>query len=167
MNIFRLHDDPEIAAQMHCDKHIPKMILETAQMLSTAWRMSDNDYADKHALYKAAYKNHPSTVWVRHGILNYLWTRRLFKYLCKEYTFRYSKHHASERLLEAFTYDAPYETCLVKKPISFPQCMPDQYKVDGDPVTAYRNYYKGEKAYFAKWNKGTEAPVWWQEEYAA
>ena len=87
MNIFRLHDDPEIAAQMHCDKHIPKMILETAQMLSTAWRMSDNDYADKHALYKAAYKNHPSTVWVRHGILNSLWTRRCLNICAKNIRF--------------------------------------------------------------------------------
>ncbi len=163
MNIFRLHDDPKTAAIMHCDKHIPKMVLETAQMLSTAWRMTekDNDYADNNALYKAAYKNHPSTVWVRHGIFNYLWTRRLFKYLCKEYTKRYSKHHACERLLKAFAYDVPYETTIIKSPLPFPQCMPNKYKVECDPVQAYRNYYKGEKAYFAKWERGRAAPKWW------
>ena len=36
MNIFYLHNDPQIAAQMHCDKHVVKMILEYAQLLSTA-----------------------------------------------------------------------------------------------------------------------------------
>tara|TARA_R100000306_G_C4347777_1_gene128490 strand:+ start:313 stop:831 length:519 start_codon:yes stop_codon:yes gene_type:complete len=165
MNIFRLHDDPIVAAQMHCDKHIPKMILETAQMLSTAWRTTEeeNEYADEHGLYKAAYKNHPSTVWVRHGILNYFWTRRLFEYLCKEYTYRYGKRHASERLLEAFAYNVPHETTIIKWPLPFPQCMPDQYKVEGNPVQAYRNYYKAEKAYFAKWNRGTPSPEWWSE----
>tara|TARA_R110002012_G_scaffold319224_1_gene539113 strand:- start:580 stop:1140 length:561 start_codon:yes stop_codon:yes gene_type:complete len=166
MNIFRLHDDPEIAAQMHCDKHVVKMILETAQMLSTAWRMTENDskYANEHGMYKSAHKNHPSTVWVRHGILNYVWTNRLFEHLCKEYTHRYGKHHASERLLQAFANDVPYETTIVKSPLPFPQCMPDQYKVEGDPVAAYRNYYKGEKAYFAKWDKGRASPEWWDDD---
>ena len=166
MNIFRLHDDPEIAAAMHCDKHVVKMILETAQMLSTAWRMTDSDseYADKHGMYKSAHKNHPSTVWVRHGIFTYIWTRRLFGHLCQEYTHRYGKHHASERLHEAFVDDVPYQTSIVKFPISFPQCMPDEYKVEDDPVQAYRNYYKGEKAYFAKWNKGRASPEWWDDD---
>ena len=166
MNIFRLHDDPEIAAHMHCDKHVVKMILETAQMLSTAWRMTENDskYANEHGMYKSAHKNHPSTVWVRHGILNYVWTNRLFEHLCKEYTHRYGKHHASERLLQAFTNDVPYETTIVKSPLPFPQCMPDQYKVEGDAVTAYRNYYQGEKAYFAQWNKGRDIPEWGQKD---
>ena len=164
MNIFRLHDDPEIAAAMHCDKHVVKMILETAQMLSTAWRMTDSDseYADEHGMYKLAHKNHPSTVWVRHGILNYIWTRRLFGHLCQEYTHRYGKHHASERLHKAFVDDVPYQTSIVKLPMPFPQCMPDEYKIEGNPVQAYRNYYKGEKAYFAKWDKGRPTPEWWQ-----
>ena len=41
MNIFVLDEDPTIAAQMQCDKHVVKMIVESAQMLSTAHRMLD------------------------------------------------------------------------------------------------------------------------------
>ena len=41
MNIFYLHKKPEISAQLHCDKHVVKMIIEYAQMLSTAHRMLD------------------------------------------------------------------------------------------------------------------------------
>ena len=43
MNIFYLHPDPTIAAQMMCDKHVLKMVLETAQLLSTAHRELDGD----------------------------------------------------------------------------------------------------------------------------
>jgi len=41
MNLFILHEDPVIAAQMQCDKHIPKMVVESGQMLSTAHRVLD------------------------------------------------------------------------------------------------------------------------------
>ena len=66
MNIFYLDRNPIVAAQMMCDKHVVKMILESAQMLSTAHRVLDGDtYADLVGLYKIAHKNHPSSVWVR------------------------------------------------------------------------------------------------------
>ena len=79
MNIFRLHDDPKIAAQMHCDKHVVKMILETAQMLSTAYRvLSSEKLADDVGMYKMAHKNHPSTIWTRPSTENYMWLNRLF-----------------------------------------------------------------------------------------
>lgn len=41
MNIFYLSHDPREAAAFHCDKHVVKMIVETAQMLSTAHRLLD------------------------------------------------------------------------------------------------------------------------------
>ena len=41
MNIFVLDKDPREAARMLCDKHVPKMIVESGQMLSTAHRMLD------------------------------------------------------------------------------------------------------------------------------
>ena len=41
MNIFVLDRNPVIAAQMQCDKHIVKMIVESGQMLSTVHRMLD------------------------------------------------------------------------------------------------------------------------------
>ena len=76
MNIFHLDEDPETCAVYHCDKHVVKMILETAQMLSTAWRQSDNPPA---SVYKEAYLNHPMTKWVRETQYNYMWTYELFR----------------------------------------------------------------------------------------
>lgn len=158
MNIFYLDTNPRKSARMQCDKHCVKMILESAQMLSTAHRVLDGDeYADKMGLYKLAHKNHPSTVWVRSSSDNYRWLWKHYDALMQEYTLRYGKTHATSRLRNA----------LLKLPTNIPndryadppQCMPDEYKSDCT-VTAYRNYYKGDKAGFARW-KYTQPPQWW------
>lgn len=59
MNIFRLDNDPISAAIYQCDKHVVKMCLETAQLLSTTHRVLDGEEASP-VLYKATHKNHPS-----------------------------------------------------------------------------------------------------------
>ena len=41
MNIFYLHENPKICAEMHLDKHASKMCIEYAQLLSTAHRVLD------------------------------------------------------------------------------------------------------------------------------
>ena len=157
MNIFYLDRDPAIAAQMMCDKHVVKMILESAQMLSTAHRVLDGDeYADRKGLYKLAHKNHPSTIWVRSGIEQYFWLYDHMIALMKEYTHRYGKHHATERLIGGLslvpvnipnmTYNDP------------PQCMPEECKGD-DTVLAYQKYYIEEKSGFATWKSRT-VPEW-------
>jgi len=157
MNIFYLDADPKIAAQQQCDKHVVKMILETAQLLSTAHRELDGDaYADSVGLYKSTHKNHPSAVWCRASENNYDW---LWQHMCglmKEYTKRYGKKHATERLTD-FLCDAPDKISddVFTDP---PQCMPDQYKSDCT-VSAYRDYYLGEKMDIAKWAH-SEAPTW-------
>ena len=162
MNIFMLHSSPLIAAEMHCDKHVVKMILESAQMLSTAHRVLDgDDYADANKLYKTTHKNHPSSVWVRENHHNYQWLHSLFVSLLLEYEKRYNKTHACDRLVNRLLA-CPNNIDITNYKITpLPQCMPDQYKVEDDTVQAYRNYYLGEKAYFAKWNKGTVQPDWW------
>ena len=90
MNIFHLHKDPKICAEYHCDKHVVKMILETAQMLSTAYQkhcgLDDN-------LYKPAYPKHPMTIWVGDSIENYKYALMLGTELGKQYTKRYRKIH--------------------------------------------------------------------------
>ena len=89
MNIFYLDKRPDDCAEMHCDKHCVKMILEYAQMLSTAHRVLDED--DVHPdLYKIAHKNHPSTIWTRSSKQHYDWLFRLFRMLSAEYSLRYS-----------------------------------------------------------------------------
>jgi len=148
MNIFYLDRDPVIAAQMMCDKHVIKMILESAQMLSTAHRVLDGEeYANKMGLYKLAHKNHPSTIWVRTSEDNYDWLWQHMCALMKEYTHRYGKKHATERLTD-------------------PLCNAPDYCKGEDTVLAYQNYYIIEKSGFAKWTK-RETPVFFVEKYDA
>lgn len=161
MNIFYLSKDVNKAAEYQCDKHVVKMILESAQMLSTAHRVLDgNEYADKAGLYNTVHKNHPSTIWVRSSPLHYDWLWRHMKALMREYTYRYEKHHATERLSKPLA-QTPSNICWDIPFTDPPQCMPDQYKC-ADTVQAYRNYYLGDKAYFAKWQY-TQKPSWWNE----
>ena len=159
MNIFYLDRDPVIAAQMMCDKHVVKMILESAQMLSTAHRIcGDNTYADKVGLYKLTHMNHPSCKWVRADQHNYMWVYNHMIALMKEYTYRYGKHHATERLLEPLSnVPAIYRTGFTDPP----QCIPDYCKND-DTVSAYQNYYILEKSDFATW-KRRDKPEWFHE----
>jgi hypothetical protein len=166
MNIFYLHPDPVVCATHHCDKHVVKMILETAQLLSTAHRILDgDDHADWHGMYKATHKNHPSAVWVREAVGNYVWTHQLLISLCREYTHRYGgKTHKTERLVKPLSRPPAH---ISNKPFHtpIPQCMPDEYK-DIDPVVAYRRYYINDKKDLARWDKTSE-PTWFvsPEEY--
>ncbi len=146
MNIFYISDDPKIAARAMKNKHIPKMILESAQILSTAHHVLDGENArDLHLLYKPTHRNHPSTIWARQSIQNYHWLYVHFLALCEEYSLRYSnKLHATYvRLGDTLSH-------LPKNLNTFgftpPPCaMPDQYKVANDSVASYRNYYIAEK----------------------
>ena len=155
MNIFYLDSDAKKCANYHCDKHVVKMILEYAQLLSTAHRILDGDEKNEE-LYKATHKNHPSAVWVRDSYDHYMYTFRLFWHLCFEYTKRYNKSHATERLLEPLSKH-PKNIGLkgFKRP---PQCMPEECKLN-NTVEAYRNYYNKEKAYMAVW-KYSQQPTW-------
>ena len=74
MNIFKLDRNAKKAAEYHCDKHVVKMLIEYAQLMSTAHRVLDGDEeSDKLGLYKTAYKNHPCTIWARETSGNYRW----------------------------------------------------------------------------------------------
>ena len=171
MNIFYLDRDPVIAAQMMCDKHVVKMILESAQMLSTAHRVLDGDeYANKMGLYKLAHKNHPSTIWVRSSELNYRWLWEHYVALMDEYTYRYDKTHATSRLRDALNKTPDNIPSTHYPNISStqypntdpPMCMPDYCKGD-DTVLSYQTYYIVEKSGFAKW-KRRDIPEWFNAE---
>lgn len=151
MNIFFLDFDTKKCAQYHCDKHVVKMILETAQLLCGPHWINENE-----APYKLSHKNHPCSIWVRESLSNYLYLCDLGLELCKEYTYRYGKRHKSQDVIE---------WCIINKPniqdISFtepPKAMPDEYKVIS-VIESYRNYYIGEKKGFAKW-KNRDIPEW-------
>jgi len=170
MNIFYLDKDPKIAAQMHCDKHVVKMVLEYAQILSTAHRVLDGDeVADRKNLYKIAHKNHPSTAWARLGRGNYNWLSDLWGHLGIEYHQRYGKIHKSSTLDWLFYSpdNIPHKTFFTGLTSAPNQCMPDEYKCNPnsasleDVVSAYRAYYVGDKAYFGKWTNRA-VPDWFQ-----
>lgn len=157
MNIFILDKNPRIAARMHCDKHVPKMILETAQMLSTAHHVYDTPQAS--FVYKKAHLNHPCTKWVRESVDNYGWTFELFRELNNEFVRRRGKKHLSWTKLSTHLSHTPSLPLLGLTP--FAQAMPDQYKQE-DAVEAYRAYYRGDKATFAKWDwPNAVTPDWW------
>lgn len=182
MNIFVLSEDPREAAQMVCDKHCSKMIVESGQMLSTAHRMLDG-YVEKRPsksgkrminywvhpnsnldsiLYNAVHHYHPCTVWSMVSKDNYEWHYEHFLGLSEEFEYRYSKPHMTYQKLSGVLRSPP--KCIPDVGLTeFPQAMshyPD-CKVEGDAVAAYRNYYHMAKS-FAKWDKGRPAPYWWE-----
>lgn len=156
MNLFVLHESPYFAAKDHCDKHVVKMILETAQMLCTAHHVLDGDIVPD-GIYKATHKNHPCSVWIRESSANYMWAAALFFCLCNEYTQRYGKIHKSHTKIRHIALSLPANIPIGKK-TPFALAMPDKYKCD-DPVQAYRNYYANEKYPIAKWNY-SPTPSW-------
>ena len=141
MNIFYLHPDPAKAASFFYDKHKVKMILESAQMLCTAHHVYGNS-AD--VPYKPAHKNHPSTIWVRESKLHYMWLYEHMLALGREYTKRYNKYHKTiDKCRDCLSF-IPHNITMDHW-IDPPQCMPDEFKVEGNSLAAYWNYYEQEK----------------------
>ena len=136
MNLFYLDRDPVEAARLQCDRHVVKMILETAQMLSTAHLELDGI----KVAYKSTHKNHPSTVWVRSSTEAYEWAFMHMMALGAEYTRRYGKMHKTIREHAEMLSLVPINmdpNAVFTEP---PQCMYDECKRD-DTVLAYLTYY--------------------------
>jgi len=161
MNIFYLDRSPIEAAKMHCDKHVPKMIVECYQMMgSSVIRHGATPdmmpLTKKQTPLKGGYHNHPSTRWTGESRTNYLYVSYMAAMLCDEYTKRFGKRHFCEDGIEHLF---GMSSMIPDGPMTAPaQCMPDEFK-DDDPVVAYRRYYHSKT--FAAWNKGREAPAWW------
>ena len=151
MNIFAVDKDPKISAQQLCDKHVVKMILESAQMLCSAYPNGD-------APYKRAFYNHPCTIWARESQENYEWLLTHAYAMCQEYTRRYGKVHKSIDAIEWCGKNYIKLRLPQKGLTEFAQAMPEQYK-NKCSITAYRSYYNGEKAGFATW-KTRKSPKW-------
>ncbi len=158
------------------DKHVVKMILETAQLLSTAHRLLDGvEYVGQSAsgrkarrwrlpddretiLYSATHISHPSAVWCRQSNNNYTWLYCHFVGLLNEYTYRYGKTHkcaepAFRQMLQTLPANIPVGHFTPVTP-----AMPDEYKVPCS-VQSYRNYYKQGKTHLHAWTK-RQVPDW-------
>jgi hypothetical protein len=155
MNIFFLDYDPKIAAQSLCDKHCVKMILESAQIMSTAHRLNGTE---NDIIYKKTHTKHPCVLWTLESLSNYKWLGEHAIEMCNEYTYRYEKQHKSKPILE----------WLIKNPINIPDlgltkaklAMPLEFHEE-DPVKAYRRYYVENKKVLIKctWKKRS-IPEW-------
>lgn len=151
MNIFILDYDVAKCASYHNDKHVVKMITESAQMLSTACRLSGLDSG-----YKACYFNHPCNKWARTSITNWMWLKQLSVCLNDQWKTRFNhtrNHKACDVILSLPTPKLP-DLGLTK----FALAMPEVYQHD-DAVQSYREYYLNDKRHLAMWRNGT--PDWW------
>ncbi len=187
MNIFVLDNNPTQAAQFHANTHVVKMIVELAQLLSTAHRLIDGEEKiwikyvagslparyrkskrwvlpdhREPALYKATHVNHPCAIWVRESYENYMWTWQMMAALLDEYWLRYGQkkgthHKVRTSGLEQLLCKAP-DKMVGKALTPFAQAMPDQYR-NPNPVDAYRAYYRGAKSNLLKYTN--RAPPNW------
>jgi len=182
MNIFILSENPVEAAQLQCDRHVVKMIVESAQMLSTAHRMLDG-YVEKRpsksgktmvnywvhpnsnlesVLYKAVHHAHPCTIWSMESIGNYIWHYDHFIALCDEYEYRYRKKHSTDLLLR---------DVLITPPVNIPEDRRTPFKLAmksnpecmfEDAVKSYRAFYQTKQERFKMvWTK-REIPEWFE-----
>lgn len=182
MNIFVLHDDPVIAAEMVCDSHASKMCVEGVQMLVSALLISgappeSMPLTKRGHPHKGGYLNHPCTRWSAETFSNFWWLYHHTKELCRQFKKRYNKEHFASGQLEhlngAFVWSdyIPMVRTQHDKPMRTPfmRCLNQSEGrnldlLDEDKYTAveaYREFYLREKADFAKWIKGVPAPEWW------
>jgi len=164
------------AAQALVDKHVVKMILESAQLLSTAHRVLDGQEiegksatgrkarrwilpdARDDVMYAATHINHPSAVWCRTSVRNYDWLVDHFYALMREYNHRYNKTHKCYGEL-SYMLQSPPHNLKAWEWTEMPSCMAEEYIISKDPIINYRNYYREGKKNLHKWTN-RQPPEW-------
>jgi len=184
LNIFYIDEDPRQCAEWMVDRHVVKMILETAQLLSTAHRVLDgketivegwvDEFGVKHkkkklwvladgrddVLYRATHINHPSAIWVRTSVENYNWLVDHLFALGDEFRYRYDKPQAHASIIKmGYELQSPPHNLKEWDWTPMPCCMPDCYKTSDNPVICYRNYYRDAKSELHSWKK-RDKPHW-------
>ncbi len=178
MNIFILSQDPQEAARLQCDRHVVKMVVETAQILSTAHRILDGkettivgpkrkkkhweliDAFREKLFYRATHRNHPCCVWARESLGNYIWLYEHFIALCDEYTYRYGKIHRCDSLFRGVLDEAPSRIPDVGL-TEFATATNTVVSIE-DIVQRYRAFYITKKTKFKMTWKKRQVPDWFQ-----
>ena len=150
-----LDEDPRRAAIDQCNKHVVKMIVESAQMLCAALRQA---HPVRQQPYRATHVNHPCARWVRAAPANAAWLFAHAKSLGSEYTKRYGRRHKTENALDVIGPQLVPADWRDHTP--FVMAMPLEWQCD-DVVTSYRAFYIAEKSRFARWAPRTRPPAWW------
>jgi hypothetical protein len=149
MNLFVTDMDSKVIAEHHCDVHLRKMIVELAQMLSTAHIVLDN----KIVAYKKTHENHPCAVWLRKSSVNYAYGVRTLTYMLEEYERRFGKVHKTQLQLSALSL-VPLN--IPRRHLTnFVMAMPQQF-LHTDPIVAYRRYMRNK---LWKWKIIGRTPV--------
>ena len=168
MNLFILSLCVQQCAEAMFDKHLPKIILEAVQMLCTAKRILDPLHVVEDRVYQISHQNHPVSIWIRKSYLNYMWTICLVETMHEEWKFRYDhppeKTHKSYLVAQYLKHNPPPLDAFPCHGLTrFALAMPDKYKVKGNAVASYRNYYQGtEKSHLVSWRK-RGPPSWWKQ----
>lgn len=185
MNLFLLYTDiPDCVAAL-CDKHVVKMILETAQILYSVWHsrspLPNDKTLESLPAYRKTHVNHPVCVWARHTLFHYEWTCMYGLILCQEYTHRYGKVHKTQQHLERlYSWGFPPKVLPdpeIKKKSKvwvratrgipahfdyFPLCMDeDSYACDEkgyNAILSYQKYYTAKQEKIDMRWKNTQRP---------
>jgi hypothetical protein len=171
MNIYFLHHDPALAARYHNDRHVPKQILETQQMLAMAHHSLDGQAAAEQDIGRLPLHlsnwEHPCVRWATASSGNYSWLALLGVVLTDEYQNRFGLPHVMRHTMKLLSEVWPrafyppageWRSAMTE----MPQFVPDRFH-SRDPVTAYRSFYFSEKAHLAVWSPPADIPPWWKK----
>ena len=160
MNIFALYSQPRLAARAHCDQHLHKMILESAQIVSSAlylrsWQVS--------WMYKPAYLSHPCVKWTAESNHNIMWVIELAQELEEiRQELGHPFHSSSDVIKYAHDFlqdELPY----VRADLAYPRicAMPVHIKMRGDISTEekYQAYYREKNK---RWTVLDKRPMTWK-----
>lgn len=161
MNIFATDSNALSCATYHTDKHIIKMPLEMAQMVSFVYHNKDLwDRSIPQLLMSnsTTHIKHPCSIWVKQNLSNFIWSCELGIKMVEEYRFRYNsqKHERCLLIFEWALDNLPEIEINLMTP--FAKAMPEEYKVDCS-IESYRNYYKFGKTELHQWTK-RKKPDW-------
>ena len=175
MNIFVTDEDPWASAAALDDKRVVKMVLESAQILSTAiWLRSQEFYNHiilSHStndsvsptpgpvIYRPTHKKHPVVLWVCESVMNYDWLWEHAVSLLKIYGDTYERVHKTGRVLDVLGNISIGDVFPNVRQTPFANCARrDDMDIDFTHITpvteAYREYLK------ARWALDTRAPTW-------
>lgn len=156
VNIFYLHPSPLTAARWLHDKHLVKMVLESAQLLSTACQIIIMERDTK--LYKPTHMYHPCTQWLLKSRYNAEWLYDHYIALCDQFMDKFRHNHKSRDLCNAIEGHIPlFPNEDFTEP---PLCMPDDCKIDGQPAyQCYQLYYLRYKIRIGSYRR-VKMPYW-------
>ena len=173
MNIFFLSFDPSDCAELYCDQHVVKILLEIVQMLYTAWHfLGPPDWnqtaplknnSQQKGYLPVSNPKHGMVMWVRSSEENYKWVCRLGLALSSEFTRRFKKIHSCDIHIKWLSENIPQDFMEVRNEKAYystkgfpknltaiPQCMKEQYHHNNVLIANIKNYLI-EKSIFARW----------------